>query len=122
MATNDLTPLLNELKIVSGTQEIHKAFKYLYGHEHVTDEVFIRLLGEKRDELQSTIDQKTAHLAELWSLNHDEEDSAGDVYACEHAVLVRLRKRMEVIIGLLSELREGLAEKEEHISILEVYD
>ena len=122
MATDDQTPLLTELKNVSGSKELHKAFKFLYGHEHVEDEVFIRFLGERRDELQSTIQQKIARLAELWSLNHDEEESAGDVYDCEHSALVRLRGRLEVVIGLLFELRQGLKEKEEHISILEVSD
>ena len=104
MANADETPLLDELKIVSGSQELHKAFKFLYGHEHVEDEVFIRFLGERRDELQSTIQQKTARLAELWSLNrlaelwslnHDQEESASDVYDCEHSALVRLCGRLE---------------------------
>ncbi|PWA85684.1 Armadillo-like helical [Artemisia annua] len=119
MATDDQTPLFTELKNVSGSQELHKAFKFLYGHEHVEDEVFMRFLGERRNELQSTIQQKTARLAELWYLNHDEEESAGDVYDCEHTALVRLRGRLEVITALLMELRQGLTEKEEHISILE---
>lgn len=122
MANHDETPLLTELKNVSGSQELHKAFKFLYGHEHVEDEVFIRFLGERRDELQTTIQQKSDRLAELWRLNHDEEESAGDVYECEHKTLVRLRGRLEVVTGLLMELRQGLNEKEENISILEVYD
>ena len=66
--------------------------------------------------------KKTAWLAELWSLNHDEEESAGDVYHCEHKSLVRLRNRLEMVTAMLMELRQGLTEKEEHISILEVYD
>lgn len=122
MANADQTPLLNELKVVAGSQELHKAFKYLYGHEHVEDEVFIRYLGERRDQLQTTIQEKSARMAELWSLNHDEEESAGDVYHCEHEVLVRLRKRLEVVTELLFDLRQGLTEKENHISVLEVYD
>lgn len=122
MADADETPLLNELKNVSETQELHKAFKFLYGHEHVEDEVFIRFLGERRDQLQTTIQQKSDRLAELWSLNHDEEESAGDVYECEHEDLVSLRRRLEVVTALLLELRQGLTEKENHISILEVYD
>ena len=122
MAADDQTPLLTELKNVSGSQELHKAFKFVYGHEHVEDEVFIRFLGERRDELQSTIQQKIARLAELWSLNHDEEESAGDVYHCEHKSLVRLRNRLEMVTAMLMELRQGLTEKQEHISILEVYD
>ncbi|PWA36567.1 hypothetical protein CTI12_AA598540 [Artemisia annua] len=121
MANGNQTPHLTDLKNVSGCQELHKAFKFLYGHEHVEDEVFIRFLGERRDELQSTIEQKTARLAELWNLNHDQEESAGDVYNCEHKVLVRLRGRLEVITALLFELRQGLTEKEENISILDVY-
>lgn len=122
MANADQTPLLNKLKVVSGSQELHKAFKFLYGHEHVDDEIFIRLLGERRDQLQITIQQKSDRMAELWSLNHDEEESAGDVYKCEHEVLVRLRKRLEVVTELLLDLREWLTEKDNHISILEVYD
>ena len=122
MAADDQTPLLTELKNVSGSQELHKAFKFVYGHEHVEDEVFIRFLGERRDELQSTIQKKTAWLAEIWSLNHDEEESAGDVYHCEHKSLVRLRNRLEMVTAMLMELRQGLTEKQEHISILEVYD
>ncbi|PWA53516.1 hypothetical protein CTI12_AA444450 [Artemisia annua] len=122
MANGNQTPHLTALKDVSGCQELHKAFKFLYGHEHVEEEVFIRFLGERRDELQSTIEQKTARLAEIWNLNHDEEESAGDVYECEHKVLVRLRKRLEVITGLLFDLRQGLTEKEDNISILDVYD
>ena len=122
MANADETPLLDELKVFSGSQELHKAFKFLYGHEHVEDEVFIRFLGERRDLLQTTIQQKSDRLAELWSLNHDEVESAGDVYECEHVDLVRLRRRLEVVTALLFELRQGLTEKENHISILEVYD
>ena len=95
MANGDQTPHLTALKNVSG-------------HEHVEDEVFIRFLGERRDELLTTIEQKTARLAELWNLNHDEEESAGDVYECEHKVLVRLRGRLEVITALLFELLHGL--------------
>lgn len=60
MAADDQTPLLTELKNVSGSQELHKAFKFVYGHEHVEDEVFIRFLGERRDELQSTIQKKNS--------------------------------------------------------------
>ena len=122
MATDDQTPHLTELKNVSGSQELHKAFKFLYGHEHVEDEGFIKFLGERRDQLQTTIQQKTDRLAELWSLNHDEEESAGDVYDCEHTDLVRLRRRLEMVTALLMELRQGLTEKERHISILKVYD
>ena len=121
MANNNQTPHLSEVKMVSGCQELHIAFKFLYGHEHVEDEAFIRFLGEKRDELQSTIEQKITRLAELWDLDHDEEQSAGDVYACEHKVMVRLRGRLEVIMALLVELRQGLTEKEDNISILDVY-
>ena len=121
MANGDQTPHLTDLKNVSGCEELHKAFQFLYGHEHVEDEAFIRYLGERRDELQSTIEQKTARLAEVYNLNHDEEESAGDVYHCEHKVLVRLRRRLEVVKNLLLELREGLTEKEENISILDVY-
>lgn len=122
MAADDQTPLLTELKNVSESKELHRAFKFMYAHEHVEEEAFIRFLGERCDELQHKIQQKTARLAKLWSLNHDEEESAGDVYECEHSALIRLHGRLEVVIGLLHELRQGLQEKEEHISILEVYD
>ena len=122
MANADETPLLDELNFFSGSQELLKAFKFLYGHEHVEDEVFIRFLGERRDLLQTTIQQKSDRLAELWSLNHDEVEAAGDVHECEHVDLVRLRRRLEMVTALLFELRQGLTEKERHISILEVYD
>ena len=124
MSNAEQTPLLNDLKVVSGSKELHKAFKFLYGHEHVDDEVFIRYLGERRDQLQTTIQQKSARMAELWSLNQDEEESASavDVYDCEQEVLIRLRKRLEVVTELLVDLRQGLIEKEKHISIIEVYD
>ena len=122
MANPDQTPLLNQLKVVAGSQKLHQTFKFLYGHEHVDDEVFIRYLVERRDQLQTTIQEKSARMAELWSLNHDEEESAGDVYDCEHEVLIRLRKRLEVVTELLLDLRQGLTEKENHINILDVYD
>ena len=122
MANPDPTPLLNQLKVVAGSDKLHEAFKFLYGHEHVDDEVFIRYLGERRDQLQTTIQEKSARMAELWSLNHDEEESTGDVYDCEHEVLIRLRKRLEVVTELLLDLRQGLTEKENHVNILDVYD
>ena len=80
MANADETPLINELKNASRSQELHKAFKFLYGHEHVEDEAFIRYIGARCNELQTTIQQKSARLAELLSLNYDEEEYASDVY------------------------------------------
>lgn len=122
MANNDLTPHLMELKAFSGSEELHEAFKFLYTYERAEDEVFIQFLGERRDELQASIERRSARLADLWKLNHDEEESAGDVYDCEHKFLVKQRARLEVLTGLLFELRQGVIEKDESISILEVYD
>lgn len=54
-------------------------------------------LGEKCNELQRNIEKRTQRMAEVWSLNHDEEEAGGDKYECLREKQVRERKRLEAL-------------------------
>ena len=116
------TPRINDLKKVSGLEKFHQIFKFLFIQSHTDDEAFIRFMGERCSELQRKIEEQTERMAEVWSLNHDDEEAAGDVYECMRVQQIRDRRKLEVLRGLLFEIREGLTEKEEHMEIMDFYD
>lgn len=116
------TPLINELKEDSGSEKLHQCFKFLFIQEHTEDEAFIMYLGERCNELQRKIDKRSERMAEVWSLNHDEEEAGGDVYECLREEQIRERMRLEAIRAMLVEIRDGLTEKKHHMSIMDFYD
>ena len=116
------TSLIDELKIMFGTLKLHECFKLLTVQEKHDDESFIQYLGERSNELESRIQAREERMVEVLLLNHDEEEAAGDTYENLHTVQVRERRRLEALTGFLIELRAGIKEKDDHISIYEFYD
>ena len=80
MADEPQTQLIDELKEFSRSQKLHKAFKFLFNQEFTKHEAFIRYLGERCNELQVKIQKRSARMAEVWSFNHDDEETGGDTY------------------------------------------
>ncbi|PWA46277.1 hypothetical protein CTI12_AA514350 [Artemisia annua] len=118
----DATPLINELKEASGSDKLNKCFKFLFIQDHTEEEAFIRWVGEKCNEVKRKIDIGDQRMAEVLSLNDDEEEAAGDTYECLRQKQVRNRRRLEALRGILFKIREGLTENERHMTIMDFYD
>lgn len=108
MSMAEETPRINDLKKVSGLEKFHQIFQFLFVQSY--------------NELQRKIEEQTERMAEVWSLNHDDEESASDVYECMGVQQIHVKRKLEVLRGLLFEIREGLTEKEEHMEIMDFYD
>ena len=116
------TPLINELREASGSDKLNKCFKFLFIQDHTEEEAFIRWVGEKCNELQTKIDIGDQRMAEVLSLNEEEEEAAGDTYECLRQKQFRNRRRLEALRAILIEIREGLTKNKHHITIIDFYD
>ena len=56
-------------------------------------------MGERCNELQRKIEEQTERMAEVWSLKHDDEESAGNVYECMRVEQICDRRKLEVLRG-----------------------
>ena len=116
------TPLIDELKELSGSDKLHRAFKFLFAHEYTETEVFIRWLGERCHDLEVSVEKTKARLDEVFSLNQDDEIVVSDVYESLHRSLVRQRRRLEALTAVLTEVYACLTEKEEDMDLMDWYD
>lgn len=82
------SPNLDELKDMCGSDKLHKCLKFLFSQEIPLNEVMIKCLGEKLDELRISVDQRTERMAEVFDLNFDEEEAVADGYEYLHEVQV----------------------------------
>ena len=116
------TPMIYQLKQIFGTHKLHECFKLLTVHEKLEDEAFIRYLGERRNELEAKIKIRTARMAELWSIDHDDEVAGWVIYENLRKVQIRERIRLEALTAIMSEVRDGLNEKDEQIGSYDSFE
>ena len=116
------TPNLDELKVLCGSDQIHKCLKFLFSQEIPLNEVMIQCLAEKRDELRLSVEKRTDQVAEVLELNFDEEEAADDGYEALHEVQVMERRLLESLSAIVVDLRALVSKKQEAIADMDYYD
>lgn len=116
------SPNLDELKVMCGSDEVHKCLKFLLSQQIPLNEIMIQCLGEKRDELQISVDKRSETMDELLDHDFDKEPAANDGYESLHEVQVIERRLLASLAAILVDLRALVAKKEEAIADMDYYD
>ena len=118
------TPLLNELKQLSGSEKIHDCFIFLNIQELATNEVSMINAAAMRDDMRMQVNQRTERLIELNSLpgDEDEEMATQDVFDSLHEVQLIERRLVESLAGVVADFQRLIALKKETIQTLEKYE
>lgn len=115
-------PNIKELQEMSGSDELHKCFKFLFSQEIPMNETMLMWLSERRDELRISIDKRSTRMNEVFDLNFDEEEATDATYESLREVQVMELRLLESFAAILKEVRALISKKEHAIATLDNYD
>ena len=114
-------PNIDQLKWECGSNQLKHCFKYLFVQEWNENEALIIYVGQKCADLETKIERRDELIQEAQSFGpfHDVATDGAD---CMIQTQQRERDILGALIGVLDLAREGRAEKEQHVGLMDLKD
>ncbi|PWA46458.1 hypothetical protein CTI12_AA491190 [Artemisia annua] len=113
-------PNIEQLKEACGFERLQDCFKFLFVQQRAELEVFIQQIGQKCDELRTTA-ENLQHLTQETETFGPFDEVAGDVLESLNEMADRDRRILDGLVGVLDIAREGRAEKDHHIFVMDLH-
>ena len=112
-------PNIDHLKEACGSNQLQHCFKYLFVQEWRENEDLIRYIGQKCANLEGSIERRAQLIQEAESFSPF-DNVAPDAAECMVETQQREQDILAALIGVLDLAREGRAEKERYVGLMDL--